>query len=1220
MHVIIIIILVIVSADSRLALDGFRSTVKFTETRAYRAVYEKLEQRHHVVILGRPGDGKTTLGFQALHALQDQQNSSPLIPVSQVLEFLPHMPDGEKFAIFLDDFYGIYTVSRDSMPMSLVYQILSVLRKGNFIIMSMRKDIFLQCKLHLPRELFSKDVIVDLSNNDFVLLDDEKQSMLQLIPGMDDDTSKKILNHKRFDSQQIGFPQCVALMKESGSCDIETILNTPLVYITEQLLLLHEHSKEKFLALLLAFINQGKISENDVNNIRSALPNDLDDSSIKSQQIKQTLRSLDATYLRCTESAQYIISHESIMDGIARTLWNELGCQEYFIMFCPERFLTRITCIQPVMQEAHGLARGNSNTFYISDDLYETLFPRLVRLLASELETSVMTVANIELWDDACATTKFIHYIRQNIRSQKVSNGTSLLTYAAMQGRLILVKALVEGTREETEELRSAIQKAAKHGRLDVVNYLLSHSPDLVDIDLVFHAINGKSVDVFDAISSHNLSIDYNAKIESMICTFAHETIHVNIIEEIILSCNIALLQHIIQSEKIDFVEMVSQNPRLVEFAAYSGSVELMQVMLNSGCTMCHHLLWWGICSGSLDMVKYLLEKGCCFNLNENVSCDSHINQVESLHGLNEMHGACFGSNREIVMHLFHTHPHFMEMKDSDGTTPLLVSPWSGSLDIVKYLETKGEITSVNKYGQNILHHAAWSGSVELVDYLSQQCDALDKDSLGRTILHKACNGGNLILVKHLVENHPALLTMRDNKRLTPLHTAGWSDSVELVEYLISQQCDVLDKDSCGRTILHNACDGGKLILVKHLVENYIELLTMRDNEGITPLHTAGWSGSVELVEYLISQQCHVLDKDSCGRTILHNACDGGKLILVKHLVGNYPSLLTLRDNEGLTPLHTAGWSGSVELVEYLITQHCDVLDKDSNGRTILNIACNGGKLTLVKHLVEQYPSLLHMGDNEGLTPLHTAGWSGSVELVEYLITQHCDVLDKDRNGRTILHIACNCGKLTLVKHLVEQYPSLLPMRDKEGLTPLHVAGWSGSVELVVYLISQQSNVNDTDNYGRTILHFAWREGKLILVKHLVDNYPALMTTKDNGGMAPQHYAVYSDSVEMMEYLTKHGDAFDMDYFGRTILHVACQEGKPILVKYLAENCPALLTVADSEGLTPLHIVCGYGTSDLVEFLICCGADPTVKDNAGRTPFDFAVDMDNTNVILFQFY
>ena len=1295
--------------------------MKFTETRAYRYILKTLEKRHHVVILGRPGDGKTTLGFQALHSLKEKHNSTTLIPVVQELQFLPHLSNDQTYAIFLDDMFGIYTVSGKSLSKPLVYQILSFIQKGSFIVMSMRKEIYLQCKLLLPKELFSKDVIVDISSDDFELLEDEKRSMLNAMPDIDEDTAKTILNHKRFGFQQIGFPQCVALMKESKSCEIQNILDTPLEYITEQLLLLHEHSRGKFLAVLLAFVNDGKICENDLNKLRQALPTDLDDSSLKPQEIKQAVRTLDMTYLKHIGNDKYIINHESIMDGVARTLWEELRYYESFIMSCPERFLTRLSSTQSEGSKGCDLGAEYSNIFFISNDYYGSLFQRLVGLLESGSETSCMTVANIELWDDPTATSKFVHYMNQRTQGQNDINGT-LLTYAAIQGRLHMVEALLEGARQHTETVRSAFMKSAKHCRLNVVNYLLSQRPDLVDLDVVFHAINGKSIGIYQAVSSHAKCVDYKSKRESMICTFFAETdnVQVNILEEIILSGNIGLLQYIIQSEQIDLHEMASCNPRMLEFAAYSGSVELMQFIFNRGCKMCPHLLWWGICSGATDMLKYLLDKGCNFNLNKYVSCDIHINQMKNLHGLNEMHGACFGRNREIVMHLFHTNPEFIHMKDSDGSTPALLSPWSGSLDIVKYLEVKGDITSVDKYGQNILHHAAWqgqldivkyltekyqsflnmkdiegrsplhfagisgsvevvnylidkncnvytedrtgetllhnacqggkltlvrhlaenyplllmmrnnlgqtplhtagwSGSVEVVNYLIiQQCDVLDKSSNGRTILHHACYGGRLTLVKHLVEKYPVLLTMRDDKGLTPLHSAGWSDSVELVDYLINQQhCDAFDQESYGRTILHNACNKGKLTLVKHLVENYPTLLPTRDNKGLTPLHTAGGSGSMELVDYLVHQhQCDVFDKDSYGRNILHYACQEGKLTLVKHLVENYPALLTMRDDKGLTPLHRAGWSNSVGLVEYLIIQQCDVLDKDSYGRTILHHACQEGKLTLVKHLVESYPALLAMRDKEGLTPLQHAGWSDSVNLVEYLISQQCDVLDKDSYGRTILHNACQKGKLTLVKHLVEKYRSLLPMRDKEGLTPLHVAGWSGSVELVDYLISQHSNVNGTDNYGRTILHCAWRKGKLMLIKHLVDNYPALITTMDNWGMMPQHYAVYSDSIEMMEYLTKHGDAFDMNFFGRTILHIACQEGKPILVRYLAANCPALLTVADSEGLTPLHIVCGYGTSDLVDFLIDCGADPTVKDNSGRTPFDFAVYMENTEVIM----
>ena len=1050
------------SAESKVSLDGFLSTVQFTETRAYKAVLDTLERRNHVVILGRPGDGKTTLGFQALQSLRETYDINPLIPRFPALGFLSHLADEKRFSIFLDDMFGIYTVSEQAISRPLLYQILSSLRKGNFLIMSMRKDIYLQCKIQLPKELFGQDIVIDLTNSEFELLEKEKRSMMvQSISNINEDTVKKILSHETFHNQQIGFPQCVALMKESNASDFKNILDTPLCYIAEQINLLFENCREKFLALLLVFVSNGRICEIDIASLRQGLPNDVD-ISCSALSISKAIGNLCGTYFRYdVASAQYLINHESVMEGMAQMLWQNTWFHTYFINNCPDRFLIR-------------LSSSNSATFCLSAQLYTILFERLCRLLESQEESSYMVIAYIALWEDSFATTKFTYYIWQSKTYCIDKNGTSILVHAATQGRVNLVRSLLDNISEDTKQLHLALCKASEHRQLHVVKYILSRELLVVDMEVLFHAIKGSSVEVFQAVSLTAGNLDMTTKQKSMMCMFfsGYNTIHVNLLEEVVLSGNLNLLKHIVETNHLNVFELVSNNPRMAEFAAYSGSVDLMQYIIESRSVKCPHLLWWGACSGSMAMLKYLLDKGCQFGMHKYVSCDDDIQCVENLQDQTEMHGACLKGNIEIIKHLFESNPEYVRMKGTLGCTPALFSPFSGSLDIVKYMEKKGDFTTVSDLGYNILHYAAWHGQLDIIRYLT--------------------------------ENYQSLLYVKDNIGRTPLIIAALSGSVECLEYLVSKGCNIFDEDSDGRTILHKACQKGKLALVKHLVGNYPVLLTMRDNEGETPLHTAGLSGSVELVVYLVHQkQCDVFDKDNIGRTILHKACQEGKLTLVKYLVVNYPDLLTMKDNEEETPLHTAGWSNSIELVDYIVhQQQYDVFDKDSYGFTIMHIACYGGKLTLVKHLVERHPALLPIRTNDGLTPLHTAGWFGSVELVEYHVhQQQCDVLDKDNNGRTILHKACQNGKLTLVKYLVVNNPDLLPMRDNEGETPLHTAGWSGSVELVDYLINQQQyDVFDKDSDGWTILHIVCDGGKLTLVKHLVANYQALLAIRTNDG------------------------------------------------------------------------------------------------------------------------
>ena len=283
------------------------------------------------------------------------------------------------------------------------------------------------------------------------------------------------------------------------------------------------------------------------------------------------------------------------------------------------------------------------------------------------------------------------------------------------------------------------------------------------------------------------------------------------------------------------------------------------------------------------------------------------------------------------------------------------------------------------------------------------------------------------------------------------------------------------------------------MAVVQYLVENYKNMLKIKDNEGISPFLASGFSGSVKLVVYLISQGCEVSDKDNSGCTILLIACMKGNFELVQYLLNKYPDLSKVRDNVGQSPFLFSALSGSVELVKYFISRGCDVLEMNRNGRSVLHHACLRGNLELVQYFAENYSNLLEVRDKTGGSPFLVAGFSGSDELVKYLISRGCNVKDMDNDGWNVLHFACNTGKLKLVQYLVETYADILIARDKTGKTPFLVAGVSGSVELVKYLISKDCDVLEKDINGWTILHYAWYGKKENFIKYMVTNYPEWM-------------------------------------------------------------------------------------------------------------------------------
>ncbi len=74
--------------------------------------------------------------------------------------------------------------------------------------------------------------------------------------------------------------------------------------------------------------------------------------------------------------------------------------------------------------------------------------------------------------------------------------------------------------------------------------------------------------------------------------------------------------------------------------------------------------------------------------------------------------------------------------------------------------------------------------------------------------------------------------------------------------------------------------------LVRTLIYDYKVAITTRDDQNSTPLHVAALNGEKEVVLALINEfGCDISVKDQLGRSLLHNACAGGDVSLVRTLI-----------------------------------------------------------------------------------------------------------------------------------------------------------------------------------------------------------------------------------------------------------------------------------------------------------------------------------------------
>ncbi|CAG2210103.1 unnamed protein product [Mytilus edulis] len=167
------------------------------------------------------------------------------------------------------------------------------------------------------------------------------------------------------------------------------------------------------------------------------------------------------------------------------------------------------------------------------------------------------------------------------------------------------------------------------------------------------------------------------------------------------------------------------------------------------------------------------------------------------------------------------------------------------------------------------------------------------------------------------------------------------------------------------------AVEQGYLDIVKYLIKENCNI-EARTKDDFTPLLLAVQQGYLEIVKYLIKANCNIEARTKDGFTPLLYAVQQGYIYITSSLqsVSLYSDVLDLEEDDddtfmlklGLTPLLVAAYNGHLTLVQYLITVGCvketrsyvmkDIVFKD--GETVLHCAAEGGHFQVTKWLIEE--------------------------------------------------------------------------------------------------------------------------------------------------------------------------------------------------------------------------------------------------------------------------
>uniref|UniRef100_A0A4W5M945 BCL3 transcription coactivator n=1 Tax=Hucho hucho TaxID=62062 RepID=A0A4W5M945_9TELE len=223
---------------------------------------------------------------------------------------------------------------------------------------------------------------------------------------------------------------------------------------------------------------------------------------------------------------------------------------------------------------------------------------------------------------------------------------------------------------------------------------------------------------------------------------------------------------------------------------------------------------------------------------------------------------------------------------------------------------------------------------------------ATRQDNDGDTALHIAVVQGQeaqiqrLILLLRLVHTD---LDIYNNLRQTPLHLAVITHQAQLVGVLLRAGADPGALDRNGQTAVHLCCEHGQQACLSVVLSHpsILTCLEVRNYEGLTPLHLAVQGGHKELVRMLLDAGADINAMDiKSGYSPLIHAVENHNMDMVHFLIENDCNV-NGQSYSGNTALHSACGRGQVDTARLLLKNRADSSVKNYHNDTPAMVAKN---------------------------------------------------------------------------------------------------------------------------------------------------------------------------------------------------------------------------------------------------------------------------------------
>ena len=326
-------------------------------------------------------------------------------------------------------------------------------------------------------------------------------------------------------------------------------------------------------------------------------------------------------------------------------------------------------------------------------------------------------------------------------------------------------------------------------------------------------------------------------------------------------------------------------------------------------------------------------------------------------------------------------------------------------------------------------------------------------------------------------------------------------------------------------------------------------------------------------------------------------------------------AIAIIQDKQGYTPLHYAESQETAQLVletvceskrrEFIFTLNEDL-------ETAIHTAAWWQQNDVVRFLLDYAVSnhfacsLLAIKNLWGKTALHRAG---NVTVARFMVEAIRDptkreefVMTTNSYRKTGLHMACGNRKTGVAKYMLSltdlDIDKLLFVKNEWGNTALHNTDYGEIARLLLDAVSSnhyQRFIAEINNDNETALHVACEEGRNDVVEVILSKSgnisSLLLMQRDLDLNTPLHKAAnFSISKTLTSVAASAGIINQLltavNKRNRNSLHIACVEGRNLVVEHLLTFEFTNLFTSDDDGNTPLLLAIDHGHIEIMSFIL----------------------------------